>query len=216
MPAKKVLTPDKLVEAYIDYVLENDSRPKNVYSFCKHIKRKESEFYPHFGTFAAIESHVFQHLFNQTLEVVEADENYQDYDSKTKLLSFYFVFIENMTANRSFIDFTLNQGHSSLQGLKLLFPLKTHFHSFINTLELESLNIGDQSHQGLHKKVEKEVLWHHFLCVIQFWLKDDSANFEKTDTFIEKSINTGFELANIQPLESLFDLGKFLYKEMAR
>lgn len=216
MPAKKVLTPDKLVESYIDYVLENGSRPKNVYSFCKHIKRKENEFYPHFGTFAAVESYVFQHLFDQTLELIEADENYQEYDSKTKLLSFYFVFIENMTANRSFIDFTLSQGHSSLQGLKLLFPLKTPFISFINTLELDSLNIGNQSHQSIHKKTEKEVLWHHFLCVIQFWLKDDSANFEKTDTFIEKSINTGFELANIQPLESLFDLGKFLYKEMAR
>ena len=30
---------------------------------------------------------------------------------------------------------------------------------------------------------------------------------------IEKSIQTGFELMDLSPLESLFDLGKFLVKE---
>ena len=48
---------------------------------------------------------------------------------------------------------------------------------------------------------------------IKFWMDDDSAGLEKTDIFIEKSINTGFDLINVQPLKSVIDLGKFLFHE---
>jgi hypothetical protein len=51
------------------------------------------------------------------------------------------------------------------------------------------------------------------LITIKFWLDDTSAAFEKTDIFIEKAVNTSFDLVNIKPLESLIDLGKFLFKE---
>ena len=42
---------------------------------------------------------------------------------------------------------------------------------------------------------------------------DDSADFEKTDLFIEKSIAASFELAHTKPLKSVVDFGKFLFKE---
>ena len=44
-------------------------------------------------------------------------------------------------------------------------------------------------------------------------MEDDSADFEKTDLFIEKSIAASFELANTKPLKSVVDFGKFLFKE---
>jgi hypothetical protein len=44
-------------------------------------------------------------------------------------------------------------------------------------------------------------------------LDDTSKGFEKTDILIEKSVNTVVDLADTKPLESLFDLGKFLWKE---
>jgi len=48
---------------------------------------------------------------------------------------------------------------------------------------------------------------------MKFWIEDDSAGFEKTDILIEKSINTSFALMDNTVLKSVFDLGKFLYKE---
>ena len=51
------------------------------------------------------------------------------------------------------------------------------------------------------------------LVTLKFWLDDDSADFEKTDLFIEKSIAATFELANTKPLKSVVDFGKFLFKE---
>ena len=44
-------------------------------------------------------------------------------------------------------------------------------------------------------------------------MEDSFPGFEKTDILIEKSINTVFEVFNNTPLEQVFDLGKFLFKE---
>jgi hypothetical protein len=48
---------------------------------------------------------------------------------------------------------------------------------------------------------------------MKFWLEDTSSSFEKTDIFIEKSVNTSFDLLDIKPLKSIIDFGKFLFKE---
>ena len=58
-----------------------------------------------------------------------------------------------------------------------------------------------------------EGAWVQFLFVLKFWLNDHSKGFEKTDILIEKSVNTAFDLIDTKPVESLFDLGKFLWKE---
>ena len=64
----------------------------------------------------------------------------------------------------------------------------------------------------LEKSVD-ESLWMQMVICVKFWMDDDSASLEKTDIFIEKSINTGFDLINVQPLKSVIDLGKFLFHE---
>ena len=48
---------------------------------------------------------------------------------------------------------------------------------------------------------------------LKFWLEDTSSSFEKTDIFIEKAVNTSFDLISVQPIKSIIDLGKFLFKE---
>jgi hypothetical protein len=61
-----------------------------------------------------------------------------------------------------------------------------------------------------------ESLWVQLILCFKFWMDDDSAGLEKTDIFIEKSINTGFDLLNVQPLQSVIDLGKFLFHEKSQ
>lgn len=215
MPPKKI-TAEVIVDKYMDYVLEHNEHPKNVYTFAKSLKMKESEFYQFFGNFEAIEAHVFEHFFTQTVNLLNADENYASYDAKSKILSFYFTIIEMMTANRSYVNFILDGGKHQLHSLKPLMSLKPHFLQFLQQMEISQLDLKVQGLDDIKEKSEKEIIWNHFLCTVHFWLKDTSAGFEKTDTFIEKSINTGFEFLNTKPLENLFDLGKFLYKEMMR
>jgi len=54
------------------------------------------------------------------------------------------------------------------------------------------------------------------LFTMKFWLDDTSEAFEKTDIFIEKSLNTGFELIDTKSLHNIIDLAKFLYKEKVK
>jgi hypothetical protein len=61
--------------------------------------------------------------------------------------------------------------------------------------------------------VFSEGAWIQFLFILKFWMDDSSKGFEKTDVLIEKSVNTVVDLLDTKPLESLFDLGKFLWKE---
>ena len=64
-----------------------------------------------------------------------------------------------------------------------------------------------------NEKSRQEALWLHLVSAIDFWKKDTSPDFEKTDIFIEKTVDTGFELMDNEPLRKVFDLGKFLWKE---
>ena len=43
-------------------------------------------------------------------------------------------------------------------------------------------------------------------------MDDNSAGFEKTDMAIEKSVNTVFDVFDNTPLDSIIDLGKFLWQ----
>jgi len=51
------------------------------------------------------------------------------------------------------------------------------------------------------------------LFLLQFWINDSSAGFEKTDAAIEKSVKTVFDLFDTNTIDSVIDFGKFLWKE---
>jgi hypothetical protein len=57
-----------------------------------------------------------------------------------------------------------------------------------------------------------DLMWLLVLSILDFWINDDSRLFEKTDTLIEKSVNTAMDWMGRTPFDSLFDLGKFLYQ----
>ena len=56
-------------------------------------------------------------------------------------------------------------------------------------------------------------MWTQFLLVHQYWLKDKSKGFEKTDAFIEKSTHLVFDLLGQSALDSALDLAKFIFQK---
>jgi hypothetical protein len=57
-----------------------------------------------------------------------------------------------------------------------------------------------------------DALWINTLYILDFWVKDTSRNFELTDTAIEKTVNTGFDLMGRSIVDTVFDLAKFVYQ----
>lgn len=213
MAKKKNITKNDIISFYMDYVLEHNEQPKSVYSFSKHNNFEEAKFYNHFGTFDAVEKGVFKAFFENTHTLISSSEEYQNFDARNKLLSFYFTFFESLTANRSYVVYALNKHKNGLKSLSVLTDLKGAFSDYIKSLNIETLEIKQEQLEKIQQRTLIESAWFQLLLTIKFWLDDTSSSFEKTDIFIEKSVNTSFDLLDIKPLKSIIDFGKFIFKE---
>lgn len=213
MAKKKTINENDIITLYMDYVLEHNQQPKSVYSFSKSNNFEESKFYEFFGTFEAIEKHVFKAFFNNTLKVLDKSKEFQSFDARNKLLSFYFTFFENLAANRSYVVYALNRHKNKMKNLTQFSELKKSFVSFIDGLNIETLDIKQEQIDKFQHRAIQESAWAQLLITMKFWLDDTSPSLEKTDIFIEKSVNTSFDVLNIAPLKSVIDFGKFIFKE---
>ncbi|QFZ53627.1 TetR/AcrR family transcriptional regulator [Oceanihabitans sp. IOP_32] len=213
MAKKKSITKDHIITFYMDYVLEHGENPKSVYAFSKSNNFEEAKFYEFFSDFQAIEKGIFEAFFSNSITVLEKSEDYENFDPRNKLLSFYFTFFENLTANRSYVVQALEKHKNDLKGLKMLAGLKRHFTAYIANLDIEMLDLKNETIEKIQDKTLKETAWLQLLITMKFWLDDSSRSFEKTDIFIEKSVNTTFDVLDIAPLKSVIDLGKFIFKE---
>ncbi len=216
MAKKKTISSNDIISFYMDYVLEHNHKPKSIYAFAKQNNFDEAKFYEHFGNFEAIEKGIFQAFFDNTHKALEASEDYANFEPRNKLLSFYFTFFENLTANRSYVIYALHQHKNSLKNYKVLSGLKTSFTHYIKDLDIELIDVKQEQLNKIQDKGLTETAWLQLLLTLKFWMDDTSASFEKTDIFIEKSVNTSFDVLNIAPLKSLIDFGKFIFKEKVK
>jgi len=213
MAKKKTVSKNDIITLYMDYVLEHDHDPKTVFAFAKMNNFDEAKFYEYFASFEAIEKGIFEAFFTNSVNALNKSEDYKIFDARNKLLSFYYTFFENLTANRSYVKHVLNKYKGEFKGLKILSGLKQHFTHYVSELGIQMLDIKQDQLEKIQDRALKESAWLQLLLTMKFWLDDTSASFEKTDIFIEKSVNTTFDVLDIAPLKSVIDLGKFLFKE---
>lgn len=210
---KSTITRDKIVSMYMNYTLENNDKPKSVYNFTKLNNFSEAEFYNFFGTMESVEKEIFKMFLEKTVELLQKDQDYETYDMKSKMLSFYFTFFELLSANRSYVTMSLKQHHNELKNLMQLSSLRNSFKNYVAGIISDEYRIKQEKFQDFQEKAIQETSWIQLLLTLKFWLEDSSPAFEKTDLYIEKSIKATFELMNITPIDSLIDFGKFLFKE---
>lgn len=213
MATKKTITSNQIIEWYMDYVLEHNKQPSSVYTFAKSNNFDEQKFYEFFASFQVVEEHIFNAFFDNTIKVLEASEDYAKFEARNKLLTFYFTFFENLTANRSYVINALHPHRNNLNKAKSLAGLKKVFTQYIDQLDIQLLETKQNQIDEIQRKGLKETAWIQLLLTTKFWMDDNSANFEKTDIFIEKSVNTSFNVLDTAPLQSLIDFGKFIFKE---
>lgn len=197
----------------MNWVLERGSAPESVYLFCKELKIEESDFYQYFPSVSALEKGVWNYLFDHSMTLLNKDEHFQGYENRDKLLSFYFTFIELLHLNRSYVLQVTREGKAGWKDLEQFKGLRNSVKGFARELieqanEHKQLKINQRS-----PDLFSEGAWVQLLLIMKFWIEDDSPGFEKTDIFIEKSVNTVFDLFENTPLDKVLDLGKFLWKE---
>lgn len=210
---KKTISKEDIVSIYMEEVLEKGQKPKSVYHFAKENNFTEAEFYAFFGTLEGLEKEIFRLFFANTVDLLHKNTDYLEYDMKNKMLSFYFTFFEILTANRSYVLQSLKFDRNPLKNLVQLTTLRNSFKEYVSEILTDDYRLEQEKLQKFQEKGIQESAWLQLMLTIKFWVDDDSAAFEKTDIFIEKSVNASFELMNVTPLNHLIDLGKFLFKE---
>tara|TARA_B100000795_G_scaffold266202_1_gene249025 strand:+ start:830 stop:1486 length:657 start_codon:yes stop_codon:yes gene_type:complete len=213
MAKKKNITENDIISWFMEYVLNHNKQPSSVYSFAKDNNFEEGSFYKYFGSFEAVEKGVFKTFFNNTIILLNKSEDYDDFDARNKLLSFYYTFFENLTANRSYVVYVLAANKNELKSLRAFTELKKSFSEYIESLDIETIDLKEERLEKLQQRSIKESAWFQLLVTMNFWIDDTSSSFEKTDIFIEKSVKASFDLIDTTPLKSIIDFGKFLFKE---
>ena len=209
--AETEMTKDKILQEYMEFVLHHSEKNNTVYAFSKHLNIEEATFYSYFNGLKSIEIYFFEALAQHTISTLHQSQEYQNYDAREKLLSFYYTFFENLKANRSFVLYALHEDLWNLKKAQKLKSLRITFKEFFDQIHIDLLDFKNKEINKIQQKGIAEAAWIQLLGTLQFWLKDNSLNFEQTDIFIEKSVNTSFDLFSPQPIRSAIDFGKFLY-----
>jgi Tetracyclin repressor-like, C-terminal domain len=209
-------THERIIKGYSEYVLENGKKPESIYTFCKKIKIKEADFYNVFSSFSNVESHIWKSMFTETIHTTKAESVFDEYSVREKFLAFYYTWIEVLKNNRSFI-LVVNDDFEKPIFLKKnaqLVDFKHSYYDFANELLMEARETREVEPRSIPQLMQRypDIFWAKTLLILEFWINDTSKSFEKTDTMIEKSVNTVFDLLARSPLDSLFDLGKFIYQ----
>ena len=213
MKKESKLSKENIISSYTKIILEEGKQPNSIYHFCQVLKIEEIEFYQFFTNFEHLEESVFASFFENTLNLLSKSEDYKSYDAKTKVLSFYFTFFEQLTANRSLVLHLLSKDKNKLENLKKLSDLRKHFKNYIDGLEIETIKIPQEKIQQIQQKSISEMAWIQMMMTLKFWMEDKSPSFEKTDIFIEKSVHASFDMLDVTPFKNIIDFGKFLWKE---
>ncbi|WP_422361662.1 TetR family transcriptional regulator C-terminal domain-containing protein [Reichenbachiella sp.] len=197
-----------LISVYMQTVLESEHPPQSIFKFCKDINITENQFYEYFGSFESLQKGIWDEFIQQALTVISKSKEYPSFNKREKLLTFYYTFFEILTLNRSYILVSL-KGPLDIPQLT---TLRNTFQEYISGLAELKTDDKEQIKHYSSKAVE-ELAWAQFLVILRFWIKDDSARFEKTDVMIEKTINTTFDVVDTTPIKSVVDYAKFLFKE---
>jgi hypothetical protein len=207
----------KIQNAYIEYVLENGSKPASVFTFMKKLKLQEREFYEYFNSFELLESGIWKSIIENTIEKIQSEEVYNtQYSVREKLLGFYYTLIEELKNNRSFVGHSLgSQKMSPFKTSPMLSDFKSVFVEYIKNLMAEGQESREVQSRRFVSERYPEIFWLQLIFVLDFWIKDPSQNFEKTDTLIEKAVNTSFDLIGNTVLDTMIDFGKFVFQNQA-
>ena len=221
-------TSTKIKEAYLDHLLEHGEAPPSVYHFTKRLKMPEATFYEHYNSFTSLERDIWRGFFDQALTQIQGDEVYRDYSVREKLLAFYYTWIEVLKNNRSYVTFRVQSmglgnaprpsmmragASAGRMNIDVLSRFKEGFIDFANELLMEGRETEEVVDRPLISRNYDEGLWRQVLFVLNFWVNDDSQNFERTDVAIEKAVNLSFDLFGRSALDSAVDFARFLYQQ---
>ena len=199
--------------AYRDYLLRHGAPPATVFALAETLGITESAFYEHYATFEAIDRDIFRELFDQARQRAEATPEYAAYSVREKLLAFYYTLIEGLRDERSYIQLKRQQRPFFNRPTPVyLQDAKLRFEQYADELLIEARMSKEVVRRAFLSDRYAAGFWYQLLFLLDFWLKDSSPSFERTDEAIEKAVTLSFDLIGRNPLDSAVEFARFLWQ----
>ena len=201
----------QLRDAYKLYWLENGKPPVSVYAFCKIAGMPEATFYDLYSSLEALERDIWLGIFQETIDQLKVDEIYQGYSAREKLLTFYFMWIQKLRADRSYVLLQKEKFGFPVLHQAQLDSFRKAFYSYVEELVKEGYQTSEIKERKYISDQYVHGFWLQAMFVLRYWINDTSDQFEMTDAAIEKAVNLSFQLISTNTLDSLLDFGKFMF-----
>ena len=200
---------------YILYLLRNGKEPVSVFSFCEQLEILEDSFYNYFNSFRSLEASIWEMFFEQTLDAISQDEEFEQYSAQEKILSFFYTILEVFKQNRSFVVLKLKNISRKNFRPKTLESFRKRFNLWVKEVINQGIKTEEIATRPLVVEKYNEVLWGQFLYIVRVWINDESSDFQISDAIVEKTSALLFELMKKGPVDLLIDFLKFAYQNKA-
>lgn len=212
IPQQNFVNEQSLKKSFKEYVLQKENGYESVYKFTKFLGIEEAEFYRYFSSLNVLEQEIWNDYFEETMSRLKSEEVYMSYTVREKLLAFFYTLFELLKEDRSFIIKTAKDGVLPKWSPGFVEKFKKQYFSYINEMVEEGKESGEVAERFLLTKQYNQGLWLQFLFILNFWIKDESKNFEKTDAAVEKAVNFSLDIMGRSALDSFADFAKFVYQ----
>ncbi|MFM1793525.1 MAG: hypothetical protein RLZZ252_1879 [Bacteroidota bacterium] len=203
----------QIIQGLIQYSLENEKSPANVFQLSKFLSITEQEFYQHFSSIDAAEEAVLTHYWMDAFQTLTADSTFLGFSLKEKLISLHFGWVEKLLSIRSYLQWKMKDWKNPMSSLTLLKSLRSQVLNDLESLFKMAQQNNEIPDRKFLDKLSNEAVWLNTAFILHFWLNDSSREFEKTDACIEKSIGLTMDLIGRNTLDQAIDFGKFLFQQ---
>jgi hypothetical protein len=201
----------QLRDAYKLYWLENGKPPVSVYAFCKIVNIPEQSFYDSYSSLESLEKDIWLGIFEDTINQLKADETYQNYSAQEKLLAFYFMWVQKLRLDRSYILLQKEKFGFPVLDQRQLDSFRKAFYAYAEELVKEGYQTREIKERKYISDQYKHGFWLQALFVLKYWISDTSDKFEMTDAAIEKAVHLSFQMIGANTIDGLLDFGKFMF-----
>ncbi|NML65313.1 TetR/AcrR family transcriptional regulator [Hymenobacter sp. RP-2-7] len=201
-----------LKAAYLDYVRRHGHAPKTVFAFADAQGISESEFYRAYASFGALDRELWADFGRDALTQASQEPAWQGYGAREKLLAFYYTLLEILKNNRSYALLALGRSQRFRPAVipRVLSKFEDEFKRFVAELLREGHGTGEVARRPMLEDNYGRLFLRQLQFILLFFVRDESANFERTDAAVEKAVTLSFDLVGRNTLDSAFDFGRFL------
>ena len=205
----------RIVHAYIDRLREHGHPPLAVFPLCKSIGISEKEFFQEFPNLDAVESAFWRDQVAHVIAAVELSGEWEGFAAKQRALTFFFAWFEHALEIRSLVILRFGD-LGTFEKPAWLRGFRDTFREFAKRTVAHGISTGEIAERGRLTAFYPDAIFTAFRNLVEFNIHDNSRGFERTDAYIEKSVQLAFELIRSQAIDSAFDLARFLAPQVKR